>query len=64
MKLLESIKTGQQIGKYLTGKESTEELRKLKTWIEVYQINYDIFKRLSSLNEVIIILGGLHVELQ
>ena len=47
MKLFESIKTGHLIGKYLTGKESTEELGELKTWIESNSNNRKLFNSLK-----------------
>jgi len=47
MNLFESIKTGHLIGKYLTGKESAEELGKLKTWINTSDGNRKLFNSLK-----------------
>ena len=47
MNLFESIKTGHLIGKYLTGKESKEELGQLKTWINKSSDNQKFFNSLK-----------------
>ena len=47
MNLLESIKIGHLIGKYLTGKESKEERVQLKTWINENTDNQELFNSLK-----------------
>ncbi len=47
MNLFESIKTGHLIGKYLTGKESTEELGELRAWIDKSSDNRKLFNSLK-----------------
>lgn len=47
MNLFESIKTGHLIGKYLTGKESNEELNQLKTWVNKNDDNRKLFSSLG-----------------
>jgi ferric-dicitrate binding protein FerR (iron transport regulator) len=47
MNLLESIKIGHLIGKYLTGKESNEELGHLKAWINESNDHYKLFNSLK-----------------
>ena len=47
MNLFESIKIGHLTGKYLTGKESTEELGELKTWIDKSGDNRKLFNSLK-----------------
>ena len=47
MNLFESIKTGHQIGKYLTGKETKEELGQLKAWINESDDHQKLFDSLK-----------------
>lgn len=53
MNLFESIKTGQLIGKYLTGKESKEELCQLKTWIKKSSGHQMLFNSLKEENNIV-----------
>lgn len=47
MNLFESIKTGTLVGKYLTGKESEEEYKELKTWINESSDHQMLFNSLK-----------------
>lgn len=52
MNLNETIKTGETIGKYLTGKETGEERDQLKKWITQNDKNPQIFNNLKKEQEI------------
>ncbi len=52
MKLSKSIEIGQLLGKYLTGKESTEEYHTIQEWINQNDENRKLFKSLKEENNM------------
>ena len=53
MKLHETIKTGEAIGKYLTGKETEEERERIEQWITQNEKNPDFFRNLKKEREIV-----------
>lgn len=53
MKLNETIKTGNLIGKYLTGKETETDREQIKNWLKEDEKNQKLFKNLKSEKEIV-----------
>jgi ferric-dicitrate binding protein FerR (iron transport regulator) len=52
MDLLKSLKTGRLIGKYITGKETDEEMNQLKSWIKQSDSNSQLFNKLNDRDNI------------